>query len=41
MDSESKTERIILRPLEMADARQMQALFPHWEIVRFLLNRVP
>jgi RimJ/RimL family protein N-acetyltransferase len=41
MDSEAKTERLILRPLEMADARQMQALFPQWEIVRFLLNRVP
>jgi hypothetical protein len=41
MGSEGQTERLILRPLEMADARQMQALFPQWEIVRFLLNRVP
>jgi ribosomal-protein-alanine N-acetyltransferase len=41
MSSESKTERLIFRPLEIADARQMQALFPQWEIVRYLLNRVP
>ena len=25
----------------MADAAQIQALFPHWEIVRTWLNRVP
>jgi [ribosomal protein S5]-alanine N-acetyltransferase len=41
MVSESKTERLIFRTLEIADARQMQALFPQWEIVRYLLNRVP
>jgi RimJ/RimL family protein N-acetyltransferase len=41
MSSESKTERLIFRPLEIADARQMQTLFPQWEIVRYLLNRVP
>jgi len=35
------TERLILRPLEMGDAAQIQELFPHWEIVRYLLNRVP
>jgi len=35
------TERLILRPLELADADQIQALFPHWEIVRFMNNRVP
>jgi len=38
---EGKTERLTLRPLEMADAEQIQELFPHWEIVRYLLNRVP
>lgn len=41
MISEGATERLILSPLEIADAEQIQALFPHWEIVRYLLNRVP
>ena len=36
-----ETSRLILRPLELADAAQTQALFPHWEIVRFLNNKVP
>jgi len=36
-----RTERLILRPLELADAEQIQKIFPHWEIVRYLLNRVP
>ena len=31
----------MLRPLELADAEQTQALFPQWEIVRYLANRVP
>lgn len=35
------TPRLVLRPLELADAEQAQALFPQWEIVRFLTNRVP
>ena len=41
MIPEGSTERLILRPLKMADAAQIQELFPHWEIVRYLLNRVP
>ena len=41
MNHEGKTERLILRPLEIADAVDIQALFPHWEIVRYLLKRVP
>ena len=34
-------KRLILRPLEVADATQVQELFPHWEIVRYLRNVVP
>lgn len=36
-----ETTRLLLRPLELADAEQAQRLFPKWEIVRFLTNRVP
>jgi len=36
-----ETARLILRPLELADATQTQALFPHWEIVRYLRKIVP
>lgn len=36
-----ETRRLVLRPLELADAEQIQQVFPHWEIVRFFLNRVP
>lgn len=35
-----ETKRLILRPLELADAEQIQVLFPQWEIVRYLTNRV-
>ena len=35
------TARLILRPLELADADAVQALFPRWEIVRFLNSHVP
>ena len=41
MICEGQTRRLILRPLEIGDAAQIQAVFPQWEIVRFLLNRVP
>ena len=41
MISEGVTKRLGLRPLELADAEQIQALFPRWEVVRYLLNRVP
>jgi len=41
MIPEGRTERLILRPLELADAEQIQQLFPHWEMVRYLLTRVP
>jgi RimJ/RimL family protein N-acetyltransferase len=36
-----ETSRLILRPLQLADAAQTQVLFPHWEIVRYLSKFVP
>lgn len=36
-----KTRRLILSPLQLADAAAIQRLFPHWEVVRFLDSRVP
>ena len=41
MISELETPRLILRPLELADAEQAQRLFPDWEIVRYLAGVVP
>jgi [ribosomal protein S5]-alanine N-acetyltransferase len=35
------TARLLLCPLELADAVQIQLLFPHWEIVRYLATQVP
>jgi ribosomal-protein-alanine N-acetyltransferase len=39
--AELQTPRLVLRPVTMADAPQIQAAFPHWEIVRYLNNKVP
>jgi [ribosomal protein S5]-alanine N-acetyltransferase len=36
-----ETVRLLLHPVELADAEQIQILFPHWEIVRYLRNIVP
>jgi RimJ/RimL family protein N-acetyltransferase len=36
-----ETARLLLTPLQLADAEFTQRLFPHWEIVRFLDARVP
>ena len=36
-----QTARLILRPLELGDAAQIQELFPHWEIVRYLRDVIP
>ena len=36
-----ETPRLILRPLELVDAHQTQAIFPQWEIVRYLRKIVP
>jgi RimJ/RimL family protein N-acetyltransferase len=41
MTSELQTQRLLLKPLELADAEQAQLLFPQWEIVRYLSNIVP
>jgi RimJ/RimL family protein N-acetyltransferase len=36
-----ETERLFLYPLELADAEQVQQIFPRWEIVQYLANVVP
>ena len=36
-----ETPRLILRPLELADAERVQELFPHWDIVKYLGAIVP
>jgi RimJ/RimL family protein N-acetyltransferase len=36
-----ETARLVLRPLQLADADQIQQLFPQWEIVRYLTATVP
>jgi len=41
MTPQLETRRLILRPLQLADAEMTQRLFPHWEVVKFLANLVP
>jgi ribosomal-protein-alanine N-acetyltransferase len=36
-----ETERLVLRPVELADAPRIEELFARWEIVRHLNARVP
>jgi RimJ/RimL family protein N-acetyltransferase len=36
-----ETRRLLLRPLDLADAPAVQRLFPQWEVVRHLNARVP
>jgi ribosomal-protein-alanine N-acetyltransferase len=36
-----ETDRLLLRPLELADADQIQTLFPQWEVVRYLTGQIP
>lgn len=36
-----ETARLLLRPIELGDAGQIQAIFPQWEIVKYLANKVP
>lgn len=41
MTESLETKRLWLRPLALEDADQIQALFPQWEIVRFLNAAIP
>ena len=41
MTPELCTERLRLRPVELADAEQVQPLFGQWEVVKYLNTRVP
>ncbi len=41
MIPELRTARLWLRPLELADAEQVQPLFGQWEVVKYLDARVP
>jgi [ribosomal protein S5]-alanine N-acetyltransferase len=41
MTPELETPRLYLRPLSLADAGQLQQVFPQWEVVRWLANKVP
>lgn len=36
-----ESARLLLRPLELSDAAAVQLIFPKWEIVRYLANKVP
>ena len=36
-----ETLRLLLQLLQLEDADQIQAEFPRWKIVRYLLNRIP
>lgn len=36
-----ETPRLLLRPLELADAPAIQSQFPRWEIVRFMAAHIP
>ncbi len=41
MTATLETLRLLLRPLKLEDAEQIQAIFPHWDVVRLLAGRVP
>jgi [ribosomal protein S5]-alanine N-acetyltransferase len=36
-----QTARLILHPVSLDDAEQIQRIFPQWEIVRYLTDKVP
>jgi [ribosomal protein S5]-alanine N-acetyltransferase len=33
--------RLLLLPLRIEDAEQVQKIFPQWEVVRYLASRCP
>ncbi len=41
MASTLATKRLLLEPLAIEDAPRIQAIFPHWEVVRYLASGVP
>ncbi|HEY2861125.1 MAG TPA: GNAT family N-acetyltransferase [Terracidiphilus sp.] len=41
MIPEGRTARLLLRPFEVADAPEIQRLFPQWQIVKYLAAVVP
>lgn len=41
MVPEGRTERLLLKPFELADAPAIQQLFPQWEIVKYLAAVIP
>lgn len=41
MTPELQTRRLLLRPLQLSDAEQVQRIFPRWEIVQYLNASVP
>jgi ribosomal-protein-alanine N-acetyltransferase len=41
MTPELQTNRLILRPLQLSDATQVEPLFAQWEIVQHLNNKIP
>jgi [ribosomal protein S5]-alanine N-acetyltransferase len=38
---EGRTERLLLRPLSLEDAPEIQRLFPQWKVVKYLAAKVP
>jgi [ribosomal protein S5]-alanine N-acetyltransferase len=41
MSDNLETPRLLLRPLQLEDADAIQRIFPHWEVVRYLADKVP
>ncbi len=39
--AELSTSRMVLRPLELGDAAQVQPLFAQWDVVKYLNGKVP